>query len=82
MIPSVQPDMAIADPTTLAKKKRVPIEPPNSKPSVRLIITMKTKREFKNLQDIKKTTYKSLRKLLFWGPTNITAWVTYKLFYR
>jgi len=43
---------------------------------------MKTKREFKNLQDIKKTTYKSLRKLLFWGPTNITAWVTYKLFYR
>lgn len=45
MMPSVQPDMAMAQPTTLAKKKSVPMEPPNSRPSVRLIMTAKPKGE-------------------------------------
>lgn len=37
--PSAHPEMQRALDTMLAMKKMVPIEPPNSGPSVRLIIT-------------------------------------------
>lgn len=38
-MPSTQPVMASAAPTRLARKNSVPMEPPNSAPSVRLIMT-------------------------------------------
>lgn len=61
----------MAQPTTFAKKNSVPMEPPNSRPSVRLIIT---KNISKNML-ISKTMYTHCHNLQYTPPPSTAPFV-------
>lgn len=75
IMPSTQPEMAIAQPTTFAKKNSVPMEPPNSRPKVRLIITVVGGNVFNYLVWFKKVYIETLCNLQYTPPPSIAPFV-------